>query len=188
MESSSIPTPGNASTEKQVAIALRVEHSEHVIQHKNRIIQRKNRIMKYQELIIQCNESIVQCKERIIQCLELDIQCNKIRTELNEIKNEKKDEKNDEKKNEKKDEKKDEIKDEIRVLKLEASLDTTQKAVSIMKAALVSAQARVKTLLEKKQGILDKCAILSKEISELEAAEISHRVAEQSDGAATAEI
>lgn len=71
---------------------------------------------------------------------------------------------------------------------MKASHDMALEDASIYKASLESTQALIKALLEQKQMISKSREAVSKVFSVVEAVVISKLLAEESDGASTAEI
>ncbi|KAK7721263.1 hypothetical protein SLS64_001559 [Diaporthe eres] len=126
---------------------------------------------QFNELDTRENEVYIQYNEFITHCIELDIELTEIITRHIELRA-----------------RYDEAKHGLQARELEANLDIIRKHASKNKATLMSAQADFKTRLEERQRILKGRARLAKMISELKAPSFSQLVAEQSDGAATAEI
>lgn len=96
------------------------------------------------ERIIQCDKCIVQCNKDIIEYIKHEIHFNKLCTQFNKMK------------------------DNSQVQEVVGPiLDIIQKVTSINNAELISTQARVKTLIQQKQGLFEERATLVKVVPEL---------------------
>lgn len=102
------------------------------------------RIIQCDKCIVQCNKDISQCNESIIEYIKHEIHFNKLCTQFNKMK------------------------DNSHVQEVvEPILDIIQKVTSINNAELISTQARVKTLIQQKQGLFEERATLVKVVPEL---------------------